>query len=61
MADICEEFFSEGFNSILSDNFSIYSKSISSDEDAKNEEVSVFFFLVRRRKLRSVKSNLFSK
>lgn len=61
MADTCEESSSEGSDSILSDNFSIYSESSTSDEGEQNEEASVSFSLVRRRKSRSEKSNSSSK
>ena len=43
MADTCEESSLESSYSILSDNFSIYSESSSSDEDEQNEEASGLF------------------
>ena len=44
MADTCKESSSEGSDSILPDNFSISSKSSTSDEDEQNEEASVGLF-----------------
>jgi len=61
MADTCEESSSEGSDSILSDNFSIFSESSTSDEDEQNKEASASFPLVKSRKSRSEKSNTSSK
>ena len=43
MADTCEESSLEDSDSILSDNFSIYLESSSSDVDEQNEEASGLF------------------
>ena len=43
MADKCEQSSSEGFDSILSDNFSIYSESNTSDKDEQYEEATGSF------------------
>ena len=61
MADTCEESSSEGSDSTLSDNFSIYSESSTSDEDEPNEETSTSRSSARKRKSRSEKSSSSSK
>ena len=61
MADKCEQSSSESSDSILSDNFSIYSESNTSDKDEQYEEASGSFSSVRRHKSRSQKSSSSSK
>lgn len=64
MADTCEESSSEGSegsDSDLSDNFSIYSESSTSDEDEQNGEASASRSSARKRKSRSEKSTSSSK
>ena len=61
MADTCEESSSEGSDSILSANFSIYSESSTSDEDERNEEANASRSSLRKRKSRTEKSSSPSK
>ena len=61
MADTCEDSSSEGSDSVLSDNFSVYSESSTSDEDEQNEKASASRSSARKRKSRSEKSSSSSK
>ena len=61
MADTCEESSSEGSDSILSDNFSIYPESSTSDEDEQKEEASASRSSLGKRKSRTEKSSSSSK